>query len=191
MRLRLVKEPFDHPDYLYELKHDGFRAVVYIEHGECKLVSRNMKLLRFDSLRESHAKLPVQNAIIDGEIACMDSKGVSRFNELLNRKAEPILYAFDLLWLDGDDLRGFPLISRKAGLHKVIQLSDCARLLYAQHVEGCGKRFFKEICAQDLEGIVAKRRLGIYKDDGNSWLKIKNRAYSQSEGRQELLGRTK
>ena len=50
MRLRLVKEPLDHPDYLYELKHDGFRAVVYIEDGECKLVSRNMKLLRFARL---------------------------------------------------------------------------------------------------------------------------------------------
>jgi hypothetical protein len=55
MRLRLVKEPFDHPDYLYELKRDGFRAVVYIEDGECKLVSHNMKLLRFASLRDSLA----------------------------------------------------------------------------------------------------------------------------------------
>jgi bifunctional non-homologous end joining protein LigD len=96
MRFRLVKEPFDHPDYLFELKHDGFRAVVYIEDGQCRLVSRNMKLLRFDSLRDSLAKLPVQDAILDSEIVCVDSKGVSQFNQLLDRKAEPILYAFDL-----------------------------------------------------------------------------------------------
>jgi ATP-dependent DNA ligase len=52
-----------------------------------------------------------------------------------------------------------------------------------------GKDFFAEICARDLEGIVAKRKLGIYKDDGNSWLKVKNRTYSQAEGRHELLTR--
>jgi ATP-dependent DNA ligase len=60
-------------------------------------------------------------------------------------------------------------------------------ILYAQHVEGEGKKMFEEICARDLEGIVAKRRLGIYKDDGNAWLKVKNRSYSQAEGRHELL----
>ena len=62
-------------------------------------------------------------------------------------------------------------------------------MLYAQHIEQRGKSLFAEICARDLEGIVAKRKLGIYKDDGNSWLKVKNRTYSQAEGRQELLTR--
>jgi ATP-dependent DNA ligase len=71
----------------------------------------------------------------------------------------------------------------------LIQPAKCERIIYAQHIENDGKRFFEEICAQDLEGIVAKKKLGIYKDDGNSWLKIKNRAYSQAEGRQELLMR--
>ena len=68
MRLRLVKEPFDHADYIFELKHDGFRAVVFIENGECRLVSRNLKTLRFDSLNKALGKLPVRNAILDGEI---------------------------------------------------------------------------------------------------------------------------
>jgi bifunctional non-homologous end joining protein LigD len=98
MRLRLVKEPFNDPDYNFELKHDGFRAIAYIEHGECKLVSRNLKHLRFKALEEALATLPVQNAIIDGEIVCIDANGVSQFNELLNRKAEPVLYAF-VAWL--------------------------------------------------------------------------------------------
>src|SRR5215469_7527009 len=61
MRLRLVKEPFDNPDYLYELKHDGFRAPAYIERGECKLVYRNLEHLRFSALEEALATPPVQN----------------------------------------------------------------------------------------------------------------------------------
>jgi ATP-dependent DNA ligase len=58
---------------------------------------------------------------------------------------------------------------------------------YAQHIEGCGKKFFAEICGRDLEGIVAKRKLSAYKDDANGWLKIKNRAYSQAKGRNEMM----
>lgn len=73
----------DHPDYIFELKHDGFRAVAYIEDGECKIVSRNMKTLRFQSLSKDLAKLRVRSAIIDGEIVCLDTNGVSQFNSLL------------------------------------------------------------------------------------------------------------
>jgi ATP-dependent DNA ligase len=76
---------------------------------------------------------------------------------------------------------------RKKRLHDLIRTSDGGRILYAQYVEGEGKRMFAEICARDLEGIVGKRKQGIYKDDGNSWLKIKNRSYSQAEGRHDLL----
>jgi len=156
MRLRLVKEPFDNPDYIFELKHDGFRATVFIESGECRLVSRNLKNLRFESLKVALARLTVRNAILDGEIVCLDENGVSRFNRLLGRKAEPILYAFDLLWLDGKDLRRLPLIERKSRLAHLVNSSNCERLLFAQHVEGEGKKLFAEICSRDLEGIVAK-----------------------------------
>jgi bifunctional non-homologous end joining protein LigD len=167
MRLRLIKEPFDNPDYIFELKHDGFRAVVYLQSGECKLISRNLKNLRFESLKAALGKLPVKNVILDGEIVVLDERGVSQFNQLLNRKAEPVLYAFDLLWLDDEDLRRLPLVERKNRLAALVQASRCERILYAQHVAGEGKRMFEEICARDLEGIVAKRRLGIYKRIGN------------------------
>jgi bifunctional non-homologous end joining protein LigD len=136
MRLRLVKEPFDNPDYIFELKHDGFRAVVYLQNGECKLISRNLKNLRFESLKLALAKLAVKNAIIDGEICCLDERGVSQFNQLLNRKAEPVLYALDLLWLDDEDLRRSPLVERKSRLAVLVQANNCERILYAQHVEG-------------------------------------------------------
>ena len=134
MRLLLIKEPFDNPDYIFELKHDGFRAVVYLQNGECKLISRNLKNLRFESLKLALAKLAMKNAILDGEICCLDERGVSQFNQLLNRKAEPVLYAFDLLWLDDEDLRRLPLVERKSRLAGLVQTSQCERILYAQHV---------------------------------------------------------
>ena len=114
---------------------------------------------------------------------------MSQFNQLLSRKGEPVFYAFDLLWLDGEDLRQMPLVERKKRLAPLVQAAKCPGLLYAQHIMQHGKAFFAEICARDLEGMVAKRKLGIYKDDGNSWLKLKNPTYSPAEGRHELLTR--
>jgi bifunctional non-homologous end joining protein LigD len=186
MRLRLVKEPFDDPDYIFELKHDGFRAVAYLYNGECKLISRNMRFMKFDSLRNALAKLPVLDAILDGEIVCLDNEGISRFNHLLNGK-QPVFYAFDLLWINGEDIRQSPLMERKQRLSGLIRAGQFERIVYAQHIERDGKQLFKEICVRDLEGIVAKRKLSIYKDDGNGWIKIKNKAYSQAAGRHELL----
>ena len=156
---------------------------------ECKVVSRNQRNLGFEALKRSLAKLPVDNAIIDGEIICVDAKGVSQFNQLLSRKGEPVFYAFDLLWLDGEDLRQMPLVERKKRLARLVRAAKCSRLLYAQHIEQHGKGFFAEIRARDLEGIVAKRKLGTYKDDSPGWLKLKNPTYSQAEGRHELLTR--
>jgi len=135
----------------------------------------------------------VKNAIIDGEIICLDGKGVSQFNWLLSgrRSNQAILYAFDLIWLNGADLRRKPLVERKARLCELVRRSRCPRLLYAQHVDAAGKEFFNEICRCDLEGIVAKRKMGMYREDRPDWLKIKNRTYSQAEGRHELLTRKK
>ena len=193
MPLRLVREPFDNPDYFFELKHDGFRALAYVENGECRLVSRNLNSLRFESLRLALGTLSVKNAIIDGEIVCLDENGVSQFNWLLSgrRANQAILYVFDLLWINGVDLRRSPLVERKARLCELVRRSACPRLLYAQHVEGGGKELFNEICRCDLEGIVAKRRMGVYREDRPDWLKIKNRIYSQAEERHEMLTRAR
>lgn len=188
MRLTRVAKPFDDPDYIFELKHDGFRALAYIENNECKLVSRNSNHFKsFRLLQESLGKLPVQNAILDGEVVCLDEHGVSQFNELFSRKGKPVFYAFDLVFLDGYDLRSRSLIERKQQLHQLIERSLFTRIIYAQHIEGQGKAFFKEICARDLEGVVAKRKLSIYKSNGTGWLKIKNPKYSQTVGRHDLF----
>jgi bifunctional non-homologous end joining protein LigD len=189
MRLRQVREPFDHDDYVFELKHDGFRAIAYIDSGECRLVSRNLRALPFKFLRASLGTLPISGAILDGEIIVLDAKGVSQFNALTTTKGRDaaIFYAFDLIWLNGADHRSLSLLERKKRLCKLVSQSRCSRLMYAQHIDGAGKQFFEEICCRDLEGMVAKRKASIYKDDGIGWLKIKNRSYSQAEGRHELL----
>src|SRR5215469_9644214 len=87
------------------------------------------------------------------------------------------------------DLRQRPLVERKKRLARLVQATKCPRLLYAQYILQHAKAFFAEICRRDLEGIVAKRKLGIYKDDQTGWLKVKNPSYSQAEGRHELLTR--
>jgi bifunctional non-homologous end joining protein LigD len=192
MRLTRIAKAFDDPDYIFEFKHDGFRALACIEAGECKLVSRNLKHFKsFESLRKSLDKLPVQNAILDGEVVCIDNNGVSQFKELMSRKGKPVFYAFDLLWLNGDDLRSLPLIERKQRLYELVRVSRCHAIIYAQHIEGLGIGLFEEICARDLEGIVAKRKRGVYKNNGVGWKKIKNPKYSQAEGRHDLFTRVK
>jgi bifunctional non-homologous end joining protein LigD len=191
MRLRLVREPFNDPDYIFELKHEGFRATAYIESGQCRLVSRNLRNLHFDSLRASLAIIAVPNVILDGEIIVLDRTGVSQFTNLLTDKgrATAVFYAFDLLWLNGNDLRRTPLVERKARLSGLVRASRCPQLPYAQHIDGTGKEFFREICARDLEGVVAKRKMGLYREDRPDWVKIKNRKYTHAEGRHELLTR--
>lgn len=181
------REPFDHPDWVFELKHDGFRALAYITEDGCRLVSRRNNIFRrFPLLNESLGNLPVKSAILDGEIVRLDAKGNSLFNELLFRRGQPYLYAFDLLWLNGEDVRKLPLIERKARLKELVRESGNPALLYADHVDGYGIDFFRIICEKNLEGIVAKHRASPY-DASAKWIKIKNPAYTQTERRQKLF----
>jgi bifunctional non-homologous end joining protein LigD len=110
------RQTIQRPDYIFELKHDGFRALAYVEEGECRLVSRNSNLFKtFESLKKSLGKLRVQNAILDGgEIICIDGNGISQFNQLFSRQGTPVFYAFDLLWLNHDDFRNFSSNGRNA-----------------------------------------------------------------------------
>ena len=177
---------FDDPDWLFELKHDGFRSLAYIEDGKRRLVSRRRNSYKsFEVLRDALAGLKARSAILDGEIVCLDSNGISQFKELLYRRGRAVFFAFDLVWLDGVDLRQTPLIERKKKLRRLIEGSECSEIIYAQHVERDGKLLFQEVCERNLEGIVCKRRVGVYSEHG--WLKIKNPHYSQSEGRQEMF----
>ena len=186
MRLSRILAPFDNPDFVFELKHDGFRSLAYIADGRCSLVSwRTNYYQRFDSLKAALANLKVTDAILDGELVCLDDEGKSRFNQLLRRRAEPAFYAFDLLWLNGKDLRQLPLIERKKRLRQLIGKSDCERIIYVQHIEMCGCVLYRAICKKDLEGIICKKKNGAYSVPGQ-WLKVLNPNYTQHEDRHEI-----
>jgi bifunctional non-homologous end joining protein LigD len=123
--------------------------------------------------------------VLDGEVVILDSEGRPQFYELLRRRGrgEPVFYVFDLLWLNGHDLRLRPLIERKRLLRSIVPEQPSV-FLYANHIERNGVEFFRLTCEQDLEGIVAKLRHGKY---GEEWFKIRNPNYSQREGRRELF----
>jgi bifunctional non-homologous end joining protein LigD len=180
MPLVRVPEPFDHPDWLFELKYDGFRALAYIDSHRCRLVSR----------RGHEFRNKADQAVLDGELVCLESDGRSNFYRLLFRRDWPHFYAFDALAIDGEDLRGLPLIERKRLLRGVIPRLDC-RLLYVDHLPERGSALFQAASARDLEGIIGKWRRGRYETDGvsTSWLKIKNPNYSQMTGRREVFER--
>ncbi len=113
--------------------------------------------------------------------------GRTLFNSLMFARGTPYFYAFDLLYLDGVDLRELPLVERKKRLKKVVP-DPPSRLLYLDHVEGQGEELFRLVCEQDLEGIVAKPKESPYPTGrGKSWIKVKNPVYTQAAGRRELF----
>jgi bifunctional non-homologous end joining protein LigD len=197
--------PFSHRDWIYELKWDGFRAVLHSDERGLRLVSRNGNTFQsFPSLCEGLARdLKGRRCVLDGEIVCLDADGRPQFRDLLFRRAEPLFYAFDILWdehaktdddeenrrfRNGEDLRYLPLIDRKLRLHAVVPKRG-QRLLYCDHINQDGEGLFRLACDNDLEGIVAKRRSDPYLADHAKWLKIRNHGYSQWMGREELFER--
>lgn len=182
--------PFSHPDWLFEIKWDGFRALAYIEEGQCGLMSRNRN--KFKSFPDLVSMLPHEfqggSAVLDGEIVCLDGDGKPNFRDLLFRRGEPRFIAFDILSSDGKDLRDLPLIERKDRLRKLVPIgSEC--LLFCDHVEEDGMGLFRMACEHDLEGIVAKRKLDPYSSETSGWLKIRNTSYTQWIDREELFER--
>src|SRR5579859_154230 len=129
LTLARATAPFSHPDWLFELKWDGFRSLVRIEQGNCKLMSRNGN--EFKSFRILNQclrdELKVRSAVIDGEIVCLNDAGKPQFRDLLFRRGEPRFVAFDLLWCDGQDLRYSSLTERKYRLRLICQqrMSEC------------------------------------------------------------------
>jgi bifunctional non-homologous end joining protein LigD len=192
MPLLRAPAPFDHPDWLFELKHDGFRALAIIEGHRCRLVSRQRHDFRqWPQLAEelAHA-VRVDHAVLDGEIVCLRRNGLSDFYALMFRRDSPFFYAFDALSIDGDDLRELPLLERKRRLARAMPQPDLqARVRYMDHVVGRGRDLFRLVCQKDAEGIVAKWMRGRYRADGatTSWLKVKNPRYSQAVGRHDFF----
>ena len=193
--LRLRREPFDHPDWLFELKYDGFRALAVIESGRTQLVSRNgHPFASFADLAESvAADLSIEaKTVIDGEIVCVDRRGRPQFKDLLFHRGTPCFFAFDVLMLNGKDQRRERLIDRKQELRRLVANVSAASLLkYVDHVDGSGRALFQRVCKLDLEGIVGKQKYAPYiaSREATTWVKILNPNYSQREGREELFER--
>jgi bifunctional non-homologous end joining protein LigD len=204
-------KPFDDPNWLFEIKWDGYRAVALIEDGNLRLVSRSQNDLtkQFPELGDLPKFVKAKRAILDGEIVALDDQGRPSFSlmqqrtgfrpgkhRLPRREGVPVVYyAFDLLYLDGMDLRRVSLEQRKQQLQSVIENS--AVVHFSDHYAEKGIALFEAARQRGLEGIVAKKRSSRYDEKRSSeWLKIKITTsqecviggYTDPEGSREHFG---
>jgi bifunctional non-homologous end joining protein LigD len=184
-----IKLPFSDPQWLFEPKWDGYRALCFLKDGKVRFISRKRNSLtqRFPELKEISGLIQAQTAIIDGEIVALDRNGKPSFDALRSRHQRGAIafYAFDLLHFDGEDVSQYPLVARKAALRRILRKGATGRIRYTEHVEEQGERLFKELEAMQLEGMVAKRKDSVYAfTRSRSWLKVKTAA-----GRAEMKKR--
>jgi bifunctional non-homologous end joining protein LigD len=165
--------------WIHEIKLDGFRMGLFVNRGSTTIISRRgtSYTSEFPEIAAAARKLKVREAVLDGEIVVLDKHGVSRFQllqQLGSNRAGLTYFAFDLLSLDGRDLRKEPLEERKRLLKKVIGRGS-GLIRYTSHVEGEGAKVFEQACALGAEGIISKLRDGPYRTGARSsdWQKIK------------------
>ena len=164
-------------------KYDGCRAFCYLEPGRCRLISRNgNQMHRFAGLSDQiAASLDVSDAILDGEIIATDETGRPQFYDLLRDTRAPAYVAFDLLWLNGADLRALPLSEHRRQLQSILPKGSRS-ILEPLSVTGRGHRLFELMRAHDLEGIVANPTCAVW---GWCWRFLLGRR----EGDQSVSGR--
>ncbi|TAL23430.1 MAG: hypothetical protein EPN94_09465 [Nitrospirae bacterium] len=180
MLATLIKKPFNHPDWLFEVKWDGYRAIAEIKDGDVSLYSRNQISLnqKFSPIVNSLRKIRFE-AVLDGEIVVVDDKGLPDFQMLQNyqksRKGHLLYYVFDLLHFEGHDITNLPLLKRKELLKKI--LPSASNIKFSDHVLKDGVLFFNTVKKKGLEGIMAKHSQSKYQIGRRSrkWLKIKTR----------------
>jgi bifunctional non-homologous end joining protein LigD len=195
-------------EWCHEIKFDGYRILAHIHDGQVSLHSRRGLdwSARFGAVAKDLAALPVRSAVLDGEMVVLDQHGVSDFQALQNSlQSGPrapgglTYYAFDLLYLDGWDLRGARLDARKEALRSIFagRATAVSAVRFSDHVVGQGGAYRDEACKLGLEGIVCKRRDAIYRGGrSTSWLKVKCAArqefviggFSDPGGSRELFG---
>ncbi|MGD1075388.1 MAG: non-homologous end-joining DNA ligase, partial [Thermodesulfovibrionales bacterium] len=178
MLATLVKEPFDHQEWIFEVKWDGYRAVAEIRDGDVSLYSRNLISLtqKFFPVVESLRKFRFE-AILDGEIVVVDDRGHPDFQMLQNYQKSGngylLYYVFDLLYYRGHDLTNLSLLRRKELLKKILPSSP--KIKFCGHVWKEGILFFNVVKEKGLEGIIAKHSQSAYRIGRRSrqWLKVK------------------
>src|SRR6185503_7697331 len=187
MLATLVDEPFDDPDWLCEVKWDGYRAMAYVNKGDVEILSRNNKSFneKYYPLRQLLEKWKI-NAFVDGEIVVLNENGQSNFGHLQNWRSEAdgelAYYVFDILWYDGRNLMELPLERRRKVLEEILPKDD-DRIRLSQIFNAKGTDFFGAAKQMGLEGIIAKKKESVYSPDLRSkeWLKIK------AQKRQEVV----
>jgi bifunctional non-homologous end joining protein LigD len=181
MLTTLVSEPPAGGDWIHEIKYDGYRLVARIERGRARLFSRNRKewTASLPQVARDLARLPVQTAWVDGEVVVLDESGRSSFQGLQNALADPkakglAFFAFDIMYLDGYDLRGVALTERKRVLREIA--ADTPGVVrVGPELAGSGHEYFAQACKLGLEGIIAKRAQSTYASGlrTREWQKIK------------------
>jgi bifunctional non-homologous end joining protein LigD len=211
MRATLVDEAFSHPEWLFESKWDGVRAICFIEDGKVSFFSRNEKEMsfRYPELAHIGHAINAQQAILDGEIVALNEEGLPSFQLLQSRvglkneqeierlaKEHPVAYyVFDLLYYNGFNLMPAELVHRKTLLREIVEPND--RFRYSDHILGAGEEFFEQARKTSLEGIIAKHQGSPYVQARSSdWLKIKTvqrqevviAGYTEPRGARPLFG---
>lgn len=213
MLATLIQKPFDDPDWIFEMKWDGYRAVAEIHNGDVSLYSRNRISLKkkFLPIAESLQKFRFE-AVLDGEIVVVDDQGHPDFQVLQDypkKTGHPagsplpllkggylIYYVFDLLFFQGHDLTNMPLLKRKELLKKILP-SD-PKIKFSDHVSKEGILFFNAVKEKGLEGMIAKHSQSTYRIGrrSNQWLKVKTRltqegviaGFTEPGGRRKYFG---
>lgn len=178
MLAELADQPFSDSQWVFETKWDGYRALAFVDYGKVELLSRNQQDFTetYPGIVRSLQKIN-HEAVIDGEIVAVDVEGRSRFQLLQDYqrdKSTPISFAvFDLLFLDGKDLRNTPLIERKKMLKRIFPSEK--NLVFTHHIIGKGEELFRLAKEQGMEGVMAKRADSLYVSGRSSqWLKVKS-----------------
>ncbi|MBA3648406.1 MAG: DNA ligase D [Chitinophagales bacterium] len=179
MLATLVDQPFDDPDWIFEVKWDGYRALAYLNNGKAELRSRNNHSFndKFYPVYNAMKTWSIK-AVIDGEIAVINEKGLAEFQLLQNwttdKNGELIYYAFDILWLNGIDLMSLPLTERRNILSQIMPEHHSIRL--SENFETSGTEFFAAAEKLGIEGIIAKKADSEYVPNNRTknWLKIKS-----------------
>lgn len=178
MMARLHEGAFDDPDWIFEIKWDGYRAVAECAGKDTRLYSRNgLSFSKDYPAVDAAVKAIKRRMVLDGEIVAFNEKGNPDFQLLQNARsngAQLLYYVFDLLYLDGESVEHLSTLERKKLLKEVLPEGDVIR--YCDHVVGDGTAFFKVMQKRGLEGMIAKRGSSVYEEDRRSeeWLKVKH-----------------
>jgi bifunctional non-homologous end joining protein LigD len=176
----LASKPPSDADWVHEIKHDGYRIIVRRDGPTVRLYSRNANdwTARLSAIATAARRIKARSFTIDGEAVVLGPDGLSRFEELSHREGArtAILYAFDLIEHDGEDLRNLPFLDRKAALARLLRNTE-AGILFNEHIAEDGPLVFAHACQLGAEGVVSKKIDSTYRSGPcRVWIKVRNPA---------------